>query len=57
MKTKEAMKYKYNKYTKAESAYFTKPIPKAENDDAIVWFILSLVSLCGIVYWVWTVIF
>lgn len=45
------------KWTKAELAYFTKPIPKAEkNDDAIVWFILSLISLCGVAYWVWTVI-
>jgi len=50
------MKQKYNKYTKAELAYFSKPIPKAEqNDDVIVWFILSLISLCGVGYWAWTV--
>jgi len=50
------MKQKYNKYTKAELAYFSKPIPKAErNDDAIVWLILALCSLSGIAYWAWTV--
>jgi len=49
------IKQKYHKYTKAELAYFTKPIPKAETDDAIVWFILSLISLSGIGYWAWTV--
>jgi len=50
------MKQKYNKYTKAELAYFNKPIPKAKNDDAIVWLILALCSLSGIAYWAWTVI-
>jgi len=51
------MKQKYNKYTKAELAYFTKPILKAQrNDDAIVWFILSLISLSGVGYWVYTVL-
>jgi len=45
------------KYTKAELAYFAKPIPKAErNDDAIIWFILSLISLCGVGYWIYTVL-
>jgi len=50
------MKQKYHKYTKAELAYFSKPIPKAQRtDDAIVWFILSLIGLSGIAYWAWTV--
>jgi hypothetical protein len=45
-----------HKWTKAELSYLTKPIPKAQrNDDAIVWLILSLVSLCGIGYWIWMV--
>jgi len=55
-KLEQAKKQKYHKYTKAELAYFNKPIPKAEkNDDAIVWFILSVISLSGVGYWVWTV--
>lgn len=46
-----------HKWTKVELAYFSKPIPKAEkNDDAIVWFILSLISLCGVGYWVYMVL-
>jgi len=50
------MRQKYHKYTKAELAYFNKPILKAERtDDAIVWLILSLVSLSGVAYWAWTV--
>ena len=45
------------KWGKAEHAYFTKPIPKAERyDDAIVWFILALIGLCGIGYWVYVVL-
>ena len=46
-----------HKWTKAELAYFNKPITTAErNDDAIIWFLLSLVSLCGIGYWIYTVL-
>jgi len=46
-----------HKWTKAELAYFNKPIPKAEqNDDAIIWFVLNLVSLCGIWHWIYTVL-
>ena len=45
------------RWSEADLAYFTKKIPVAErNDDAIVWFILSLISLSGIGYWVWTVL-
>jgi len=44
------------KWTEAESKYFTEKIPVAERtDDAIVWFILAMVSLAGIGYWVWVV--
>ena len=44
------------KWSKTEHAYFSKPIPTAKNDDAIVWFILSLVSLSGAGYWIWWVL-
>jgi len=47
---------KHFKLTKSQLAYLSKPILKAERtDDAIVWLILSLVSLSGIGYWAWTV--
>ena len=37
------------KWTKADIAYFSKPILKAEQyDNAIVWFILAICSLCGL---------
>jgi len=50
------MKQKYHKYTKAELAYFNKPIPKAKRtDDAIAWLILALIGLSGVAYWAWTV--
>jgi len=49
------IKQKYHKYTKAELAYFNKPILKAKTDDAIIWLILSVISLSGIAYWAWMV--
>uniref|UniRef100_A0A6M3XHY0 Uncharacterized protein n=1 Tax=viral metagenome TaxID=1070528 RepID=A0A6M3XHY0_9ZZZZ len=46
-----------SKFSEKELKYFTKKIPVAERtDDAIVWFILAMVSLCGIGYWVWVVV-
>jgi len=45
------MKQKYHKYTKAELAYFNKPIPVTKADwDSAIWAILFVVSCSGILY-------
>jgi len=50
------IKQKYNKYTKAELAYFSKPISKATVDyDWLWWLAIGVISLTGIAYWAWTV--
>ena len=45
------------KWTESQLKYFSKPIPVTQqNYDWIVWFVLSLVGLCGVGYWIWTVV-
>ena len=45
------------RWTKAELAYFTKPIPTAERDYSWVgWLILTIASLAGLGYFIWQVI-
>mgnify|MGYP001049921148 CR=1 FL=1 len=45
------------KWGEEELKYFNKKIPKAERyDNAIIWFILAICSLCGIGYWVYVVL-
>jgi len=39
------------KWTKADIAYFSKPIQRAErNDDWVIWAILFVASCSGIIY-------
>jgi len=45
------MKQKYHKYTKAELAYFNKPIPKVVVDyDWVWWVLIGVISCSGILY-------
>jgi len=45
------MKQKYHKYTKAELAYFTKPILKVVVDyDWVWWVLIGVISCSGILY-------
>jgi len=44
------------KWGDKEKIYLTKKPKQEKNDDAIIWFILALVSLCGIGYFIWMVL-
>lgn len=40
-----------HKWTKADHAYFTKPIPKVEVDyDWVWWVAIGVISLSGLLY-------
>ncbi len=44
-------------WSKAELAYFTKPIPTAKHDYSWVgWLIIAIASLAGLGYFIWQVI-